>query len=132
MDSSAGLARRRERSHRGAAMLEFAIILPILLLLVMGIIQFGRAYNIVVSLQGAAREGARALALCNTSTPCAGVDAAVTSATATSISSITQTPCTAAGGQARVQATRAFEIGIPFIPSVTVTLRGDASMRCGL
>lgn len=51
------------RRERGAAAVEFALILPILLLLVMGTIDFARAYNTHISLSGGAREGARAFAL---------------------------------------------------------------------
>ncbi len=39
--------------------MEFALVLPILLLLVFGIIDFGRAYNAKIELAGAAREGVR-------------------------------------------------------------------------
>ncbi len=48
---------RRFRSESGAAAVEFALVVPILLLLVLGIIEFGRAYNIQNSLSAAAREG---------------------------------------------------------------------------
>ncbi|HEX6809108.1 MAG TPA: TadE/TadG family type IV pilus assembly protein [Gemmatimonadaceae bacterium] len=47
------------RSERGAAMVEFAIVLPILLLLVFGIIDFGRALYTLNNLTAAVREGAR-------------------------------------------------------------------------
>ena len=47
----------------GAALVEFAIIAPLLLLLVFGIIEFGRAYNAQNSLTHAAREGAREYAI---------------------------------------------------------------------
>lgn len=55
---------RRRRSaaligEKGAAAVEFALILPILLMLVLGIFEFGRAFNIQVSLSEAAREAAR-------------------------------------------------------------------------
>ena len=59
---------RSRRDDRGAAMVEFAIVLPVLLLILMGIIEFGRAYNAQVSIQAAAREGARELALRHGST----------------------------------------------------------------
>ncbi|YCH10330.1 TadE/TadG family type IV pilus assembly protein [Arthrobacter sp. alpha11c] len=36
-----------------------AIVLPLLLLILLGIMEFGRAYNVQVSLTQAAREGAR-------------------------------------------------------------------------
>ncbi len=45
--------------ERGAAAVEFALVLPLLVLLVFGIVQFGIAYNRVQGLQAAAREGAR-------------------------------------------------------------------------
>jgi Flp pilus assembly protein TadG len=47
----------------GAAAVELALVLPILLLLVFGIIDFGRAYNAKISLAQAAREGARVASL---------------------------------------------------------------------
>jgi Flp pilus assembly protein TadG len=48
---------------RGAAAVEFALLLPMLLLLVFGIIDFGRALNAQITLTQAAREGARLDAL---------------------------------------------------------------------
>ena len=48
---------------RGAAAVEFAIMLPLLLLLLFGIIDFGRALNAQVTITQAAREGARLDAL---------------------------------------------------------------------
>jgi len=42
---------------------EFALLLPLLLLLVFGIIDFGRALNAQITLTQAAREGARLAAL---------------------------------------------------------------------
>lgn len=49
--------------QRGAVAVEFALILPILLMLVLGIIDFGRLYYTQVTLTQAAREGARLEAL---------------------------------------------------------------------
>lgn len=47
------------RSERGAAAVEFAIVLPLLFLLVFGIMDFGRAFFIKNNLVAAMREGAR-------------------------------------------------------------------------
>ena len=58
--------RRRSRytkRDRGSAAVEFAILLPVLLLILFGIIDFGRALNAQIALTQAAREGARLDAL---------------------------------------------------------------------
>jgi Flp pilus assembly protein TadG len=53
----------RERSEHGAVAVEFAILLPLLLMLVLGTIEFGRAYNAQITLTNAAREGVRVMAI---------------------------------------------------------------------
>jgi Flp pilus assembly protein TadG len=52
-------------SERGAAAVEFAILLPLLLMLVLGSIEFGRAYNAQITLTNAARDGVRVMAIAN-------------------------------------------------------------------
>jgi Flp pilus assembly protein TadG len=47
------------RNRRGQALTEFALVMPILFLLIAGIIEFGRAWNIKQAVTDAAREGAR-------------------------------------------------------------------------
>lgn len=54
-----------ESSERGAAAVEFAILLPVLLMLVFGTIEFGRAYNAQITLTNAARDGVRVMAINN-------------------------------------------------------------------
>ena len=49
--------------ERGSVAVEFALLLPILLLLVFGIIDFGRAISYQITLTQAAREGARVASL---------------------------------------------------------------------
>src|SRR6059036_136025 len=58
-----GVDRRRQR---GQSLVEFAISSMVLLLLAMGLIDLSRAFYYSVSLQGAAREGARHGAWFNT------------------------------------------------------------------
>ncbi len=50
---------RRGRNQRGAVAVEFALIVPVLLLLVLGILEFGFGYHAWDATQNAAREGAR-------------------------------------------------------------------------
>ena len=52
-------------SERGAVAVEFALLAPILVMLLLGIMEFGRAYNVQVSLSSAAREGVRVMAINN-------------------------------------------------------------------
>ncbi|MBI3946121.1 MAG: pilus assembly protein [Armatimonadetes bacterium] len=54
-----GIADRRQR---GAALVECALALPLLLLLVMGVIEIGRMTRTQLALAQAAREGAQAIA----------------------------------------------------------------------
>jgi Flp pilus assembly protein TadG len=53
------------RSERGTAMLETALVLPLLMLVAVGIFDFGRAYQTWQVLTNAAREGARVAVLPN-------------------------------------------------------------------
>jgi Flp pilus assembly protein TadG len=50
---------RRLKNERGTALLEAAITIPMLLLIAVGIFEFGRAYQTWQVLTNAAREGAR-------------------------------------------------------------------------
>ena len=50
---------RRARDERGAAIIEFALVAPLLLALVWGIIETGRAFYTINSLASAVRDGAR-------------------------------------------------------------------------
>jgi len=52
-------------SERGAAAVEFAIVVPVLITLLLGIMEFSRAYNAQASLSAAAREGVRVMAITN-------------------------------------------------------------------
>ena len=53
---------KKSRKERGAELVEFALVLPFLLLLVGGAIEFGRAFYTYHILSKAVRDGARYLA----------------------------------------------------------------------
>lgn len=55
----------RERREGGAVAVEFALLAPVLIMILLGIMEFGRAYNVQVSLSSAAREGVRVMAINN-------------------------------------------------------------------
>lgn len=56
-------SRQLLQQHRGQSMVEFALILPILLLLLTGIVDFGLLLHDQLKVSEAAREGARTAAL---------------------------------------------------------------------
>lgn len=51
--------KRSKFARRGQAVVEFALVLPLVLILVIGVFEFARAWNIQQVLTDAAREGAR-------------------------------------------------------------------------
>ncbi|HEX3032057.1 MAG TPA: TadE family protein [Bacillota bacterium] len=51
---------KKLKQERGQAMVEMALIAPILMLLLFGTIEFGRIFNSYLEVTNAAREGARA------------------------------------------------------------------------
>jgi Flp pilus assembly protein TadG len=59
------VSRRRRKRHfdRGAAAVEMALVMPILLSMIIGVIDFSRIFNAEIQLSQAAREGARIAAL---------------------------------------------------------------------
>ena len=139
--------RRRRRQHRdaGAVAVEFALILPIFLVLVLGIAEMGRAFNIQVSLTEAAREAARYAAIHNAETSYsnanaqdAGVAAAPSVALTPSNIGITFTSGTTCSSTANAVATvtystpwmTGFPSLIPGMPS-TLSIQGKGVMRCG-
>jgi Flp pilus assembly protein TadG len=58
--------RRIGRRQDGQALVEFAIVTPVLLLLVLGIVQFGILFNNYITLTDAVRAGARQAAVSRT------------------------------------------------------------------
>lgn len=59
--------RRRSRNRLGQGLVEFVLIAPMLLVLIMGLVHFARAWNIRHVVTDAAREGARNIAIYNAS-----------------------------------------------------------------
>jgi Flp pilus assembly protein TadG len=123
---------RRRGDERGAALVEFALVLPVLILFVFGIVEFGRAYSARIQLTSAVREGARAVALggdgvAATRNGAPGLDPALSTSqvTANSCSGATPPP------NAVVRATYPFNYTIPLFRTGTWTLSATGVMRCG-
>ena len=109
-------------------MVEFAILLPLLVLFVFGIVEFGRAYSAQIELTSAVREGARAVALGGdgvvaTKDGAAGLDPGKVNVTV-------QSSCPGSPN-ANVRATYPLSYDIPLFRSGTWTLTATGVMRCG-
>jgi Flp pilus assembly protein TadG len=128
----------RERLTRqdGAAAVEFAFIVPLLLVLVLGIAEFGHAFQVQGTLSAAAREGARVMALQNDP---AAARTAVRDATPTldpgvTDAQITVTPAACpTTGATRTNVRVTVEYPMPFLTDffgASVDLTGTGVMRC--
>jgi Flp pilus assembly protein TadG len=95
---------------RGATAVEFALLLPVLLLLVFGLIDFGRALNAQITLTQAAREGARLAALGQSNV----VSRTQAAATGLSQVSVTVTACPSGGSAGGSPADATVQASYPF------------------
>lgn len=126
------------RNERGAAAVEFALVLPLLVLLVAGIANFGRAYYLQATLSGAAREGVRVMALKNDAGLArTAVRSAAGSVTLTdaqiSVAVSPVGPClSTATSQPNATVTITYTTAVVSkLFGTTITLRGKGVMRCG-
>jgi len=51
------------KNEKGQSLVEFALVLPVLMMILLGIIEFGWLFNAQITLTSAAREGARVYAI---------------------------------------------------------------------
>lgn len=130
-------------SERGAAAVEFALVVPVLLLLLVGIVEFGRLYNTQIELSGAAREGARVMAIGNNPVAARAavrqgapsLNPALTDAQIAVVTNGTNpASCLAAAGSANLAVTVTATYPLTFLTGMfgnTVTITGRAVMQCG-
>jgi Flp pilus assembly protein TadG len=123
------------RSDRGAVAVEFALILPILLTILLGILEFGLAYNAQITITNAAREGARALSIGGATTPFAAVSAASAALTpAVTQADLTISPSACTTAMAGQTATVTIKYPYKFFSGFFgkgFTMTGVAAMMCG-
>jgi Flp pilus assembly protein TadG len=131
----------RRRTQRGSAAVEFALIAPLLIILALGVIDFGLYINEAAVVGNAAREGARAGSL---GAPASEIDAVVSS----SISALPSAPTTASvscrkptglpcssyneatsGGTAIVRVTRTHKWLTPIAFGTTIDIVRSSQMR---
>ncbi|MDQ0768344.1 Flp pilus assembly protein TadG [Pseudarthrobacter defluvii] len=119
-------------SERGAAAVEFAILLPLLLMLVLGTIEFGRAYNAQITLTNAARDGVRVMAINNdpTGAKTAAANAAASVSSTISASAVNVNPSTCTTG---TQVTVTINYTLSTITGIAgpFPMTGKGVMLCG-
>jgi Flp pilus assembly protein TadG len=134
--------RDRKSREEGVAAVEFALILPVLALLLFGVIEFGRVWSQYQVFQGAAREGARCAAVQATEFSDCEIQPSIDSAAepydpdtdaAVQIGGASRPAgCTDAdqGQDVEVSWEQSLNINIPFWNDVTVTPTIKAVFRC--
>lgn len=135
------------RDESGASAVEFAIVVPILVMVMFAIFEFGLAYFRSQSLQAAAREGARVASLSQTTSTeiqarvCVWAGGTCTAGTLVGVPFATQPrvevvpntarPCNLRSGQSvRVTVEADITIEIPFFGQRTPELTGIGEFRC--
>ena len=123
------------KNERGAAAVEFALVLPLLVVLAFGIAEFGRAYYLQTTLSGAAREGVRVMAIRND--PAAARSAVVNAASALGVTesqvAVSPSSCPPSSATDTV-ATVTISYPMTYMTGffgTAVTLTGKGVMRCG-
>lgn len=124
---------RKVLHDRGAVAVEFALVLPVLLLLTLGIFAFGHAFHIQSVLDNAARDAVRIYALEDEGDPAAAARAAAIASASTSIAltsgQIAVGPAGCPSGENAVATITLTDFQLlGGIGSVTLT--GSGSMRC--
>ena len=126
----------RSRRERGAAAVEFALILPILLMLVGGTVDFGRLFYTQIQLSNAARDGVRLAAMGTTYSTSQIQDRTRIAASPLTVvnAGVTVTVCTGAPAQATVsvvpQSTFNWTV-LGFVPGLPLPQpTGSATMTC--
>jgi Flp pilus assembly protein TadG len=121
--------------ERGQSMVEFAIIVPVLLTVVLAILQLGVVYNNWVTLTDAARAGARKGAVCrsgcNPSASAATVDAVKKSAANLNQAKlgVSVTSTWVQGTDVKVEATYPWSLNIMGIVVTSGTMKATTSER---
>lgn len=123
-------------SERGAAAVEFALILPVFIALLLGIIEFGAAYNAQILVTNAAREAARSMTLTGVEADAVAAAAAATAPIGLIIDSndidFAVSPAGACASPARLSVV--VTVQKPLLTGLfgaSLTLTGQAVRQCG-
>ena len=127
------MTRRRWRDERGAAAVEFALVFPLLILVLFGVVEYGAVYNAQLLVTGSAREAAREMAVTGNAGSATSAALAASPGLTPALSSgdISYSPGSCSPGS---DVTVTVSYDKPFITGLfgaTVELTGTATRRCG-
>ena len=125
------------RNDRGQTMVEFALVVPVLCLVIFGIIQCGILYNNYITLTDATRVGARKAAVSRQTTDPAGPGGVAKAATIKAASGLDSPPLTvnvtatawSPGADVTVEATYPYELKILWFVAASGTLSSKTTER---
>jgi Flp pilus assembly protein TadG len=124
----ASLRKRRWRSQAGVAAVEFALILPIFLILLLGMMEYGYLYFVHLNMTNAAREGARVGVTQDSGGVVSGATLAAQRYLTAAGVQATINPPTFDGTTLTVTISQNYQPLIGFVPTPP-TLQASASMR---
>ena len=126
------------RSDRGQTMVEFALVVPVLCLVIFGIIQCGILYNNYITLTDATRVGARKAAVSRQTTDPSGPGGVAKAATIKAASGLKTPPLTVVvtaptgwtpGADVTVEATYPYELKLLWFVAASGTLSSKTTER---
>lgn len=123
---------RGETGERGAVAVEFALIFPVLIVILLGIVEFGSVLNAQLLVTAAAREGARTMSLSGSpaQAQAAALDAATGLAPALTTADVTiSSPSCTAGADVTVTVSYAKPSLTGFF-GASMPLTGTATRLC--
>ncbi len=122
-------------NEKGQSLVEFAILLPILLLLLMGILEFGIMLNSFLTVNNSAREGARLGIVSGSNTEISNLIVNISPNLDTENLIVNITPAEGSresGGTLTVEVIYNYQVIIPIISNIlndVVVLKAQTSMR---
>ena len=120
-----------DHGERGAAAVEFALVVSLLLLIVFGIVAFGRVYSELEVMESAAREGARAAAVRSPDQIVAAVnDAAAPYSVDNAPTANIVCDDATVGQRVTVSWSQDFEVELVLAPPLTFTREMKGVFRC--
>lgn len=123
-----------KKDSKGQSLVEFALVLPILMMLILGMVEFGWILNGKITITSAAREGARAAVIFKSAAEAAtavesAVNRSVESSSLTSVTTVTSFNTTTTTAIVNVNAEIKPIVGLFFSENVKLTAKAEMKVE---